>query len=412
MQARLLQCRVDWLTVAFQGTLSAGELRTLEAYQQLARSTGTPLEYSVAGSPFRLDTKGAAGKPFRLTNADATILVGLDQHDWCVVISPRAVFLATTPLPVVLATLRALADHFLGGPKRAERVRRLDLCADATGFDFRAEDAEAFVGRARGLVRCETRELSTAEGGRLTGFRFAVGNPISARIYDKTEELRAKYDDEHEKARTERAAYRAAGWDGESAIWRLEFQLMGDALDQLGLRNPEGLEDKLDAVWRYLAGGGAKGGWLRLTEIASATRAHRRRLDPRWAVFQGAEFREAALSAAERVHGRRGGVPPGQALGAVLSCLAASGKLRDVGGMTPERALAEDLFRFAEMVFGEPARVRKYLEQRAAAAAAAATAVGAPPHATGRQDRGLRSDWGPFGQTRAAACNQANLRGR
>ena len=154
----------------------------------------------------------------------------------------------------------------------------------------------------------------------ITGFSVSTGNPISARMYDKTEELRVG--GREEKRAIEHARWLRAGWSGESRVTRVEFQHRGTFLDEVKLRDPEQLSSKLDAVWQRDTR------WLRIVDRTTASRLHHCRLDPRWSAVQDVVFSHRAEPIVRER--RRGGASPTHVAGAALSRLAAMGLIRRI----------------------------------------------------------------------------------
>ena len=361
----LLQASVDALKLAFRVALAETELARMARFLD----AGEPAGYEVSGDEFELRTIAGKSAKFVLSNANATVCVGADQHDFCITVDFRALFLRTTSLTVVVEYAKALARQFAATDPEEIRVRRVDLCADATGFVFSREDEDHFVTRARRKVRYQapdkvfTRKRS--EGVHLTGFAVAPGNPLHVRIYDKTEELFAVQGRDSEKTRTEFAAFRASGWDGASAVWRVEAQLRGPVLQELNAGTPEALAKSLDSLWHYVVGSDdvRAVAWIRLVDRRSSNRIERCQTDERWRWYQSAVF--SGQVAVERVHGSHGGVAPENALGAVLSLLAASSNLRDPGEeQTPRELVLSDFARCAEVIAANPRLLRSYRRRR------------------------------------------------
>lgn len=348
---RLVGARVDTLHAAFRVSV-AGPLwaALLEAKKTAGKTDGKQVAADVAGVPWAVQSRGSSsGYPLILKNADATVLVR--QHDerdetgavagpgWSVEIQVRAAFLATRPFRDVIEFCRriaaAFAEHTTGPAIRAERVRRLDLAVDVEfGEDsgFTTEDRGSFVGRPKkpvdyvpGGENHDTRtHWAKRKEVKLTGFSFALGAAFSARLYDKTEELR-RYEPDHEKQQIERSLWTAQGWEGGD-VWRLEFQARTEALNEMEIRTLDHAEKQLDSVWSY-----ATSKWLRLVDKASATRGHRASLDARWAPFADAIF-SAAHDPISRARMKRGGVSKSQACGTVLSYMASLGSLPEPSG--------------------------------------------------------------------------------
>lgn len=363
---RLLQSSVDALWVAHKGGLNDVELSRMARAANAGR-TG----FQVGSELFELEVHEGRTARFLLRNAACTVVVARDFYNFGVVVEFRALYLRTTPLREVLAHSARLASHFMPTVHEA-RVRRLDLCADATGLMFQRDDEDRCVTRARRKVRFQAPERSftrrTKGESSLTGFFIAPKNPLSVRIYDKTEELLAVQGEDSEKTRTELAAYRAAGWDGLSPVWRVEAQLRSPVLKELGVQSPLDLVTSLDGIWRYVVGRECEDAraWVRFVESGTATRAERCTTDDRWRIYQGARF--DGERAVERVQGSAGGVPAEQALGAMLSFLGANGGLLAADGEAmPLEQLRSDARAFAERLATRPNLLEGYSRKRQAA---------------------------------------------
>lgn len=360
--------RVDALIVAWRARPFAPVVDALAACERLR--AGAEHAYPLAGVPLAWRLHGSiwVGK-----NADVTVrLEPLASKGWCLAAEARAILLMSAGAEVALARLRELLSAasagsavVVGRPHDGERLRRLDLAADVAGVRFDDDDRDQWAGRFRRAVRYHRGAPQVKHYGRAssagwqpTGLAVGFGQPLSVRLYDKTEEL-AQLHHETEKQATEHARWQSNGWQG-SRVWRLEAQLRGDVLDELGIRDPDVALRKVDAVWRYLFGApGERAGWMRLGR-QGATRKRRAGVDPRWVVYQSAVFRARAEAPAERVRKPRGGAEPITALGTVLSTLAARGLL-ETGlppDLYPEETLKRDLERFCAVVMEEVATRR------------------------------------------------------
>lgn len=125
---------------------------------------------------------------------------------------------------------------------------------------------------------------------------------MAARLYDKTEEIKASGKDYL------RTLWQAKGWDGVAPVYRLEFQFRNEALRQFGCHRYPDVLDRLAGLWRY-----ASEDWLRLT-IPNADDATRSRwpLHPLWIALQAVQWDgERQL---ERVAVELGKVPPDRRL--------------------------------------------------------------------------------------------------
>lgn len=199
---------------------------------------------------------------------DLTLMVGDSRDELTVVVEFRAIFLATTSIEAIIDLGERIAARYIEGSPTEARVWRVDLCADATGLTFTREDLKGFVGRVRRMADYHCNGYSKKAAGhiRFTGYSFAQGNPLSVRLYDKTEELRAQHAVDSEKELTETRHFLENGWDGVSPVWRIEAQFKSEALKSLGMQSTASLRKNLDRLWAYVVGTeDNRDGWLRLT---------------------------------------------------------------------------------------------------------------------------------------------------
>lgn len=351
--ARSLGCRVDYLTIAFAVELHDDALRLLRQRSTHAREFGGgSAEFVIADLIAELRPSRDAGVDrWSIRNGDLRGKIGTrEPGGWNVELHVRAAYLATHTLAQSIELCERAAAAL--GPVRARRIRRVDLCADFAGFDLTGELAERWMIPRRGRLGDFRAEIDDLDDlgflperrtfrdaiGHVTGFTFCAGGVCSARVYDKTAELQLS--GREEKRAIERARWSCHGWDVDAAdpeqVTRVEYQLRGEALDDLDLRDPyrdrhgrdRGLGDVLDPIWRYLTQK-----WLRLLGASreellagSRRRADRIPIDPRWRVVQATTFVHEHAQIAERCR-RRGGATHEQALGAALSALAGAGRL-------------------------------------------------------------------------------------
>jgi hypothetical protein len=365
---KLLQASVDALKLAYR--LALDEV-TIGLFEAMVGDSSEPSTYTIDGEPFEL-RRPVAGQPrFLLVNATKTVIVGQHVTGFPVHVEFRALYLRTQPLAQLIEEGERIARYFAASEVAECRVWRVDLCADATGFVFCRDDERNCVTRARRQIRFQAPEKVYTGRRRsdsiVTGFVIAPGNPLSVRIYDKTEELFAVHGRGGEKTRTELAAYRAAGWDGQAAVWRVEAQFRATSLRELGAGTPAELLTKLDSLWHYVVGhpGEASGAWLRLV-VRDANRVERCSTDPRWRAYQEAQF--LGREPAERVEGSNGGVSIEQMVGDVLSCLGSRRSLRAAPKEDSGRKLLrEDFARAAELALLLPYVRQRYAARREAA---------------------------------------------
>jgi hypothetical protein len=151
-------------------------------------------------------------------------------------------------------------------------------------------------------------------GKRLSGVTWSPGGAISFVQYDKTLEGRLRH------KRFMEAIWRAAGWDGKTAVIRHEARLRRDALRTLGL--PPEVQGSLDdpwtflehvgEVWAYIVGqlsieetvttcaaldSRVDIAWIRRVVPDADTNRSRWPTDPVWQLVQAAPFTDAPTKA-------------------------------------------------------------------------------------------------------------------
>jgi hypothetical protein len=313
------------------------------------------------------------------------------EPGWTIEVTWYAQALADFGLELALAESAALAGNC--GEVFEARTRRIDLCADVEGWAIQAEDLDRIVKRPRAKcgreddgvptegdlrIKRRTSKERAEDGARLhadgphhrrrfTGFSVGRSGCIMSRVYDKRVEL--EQDTHGEKRAREEERWRAAGWDGESRVTRVEFQLRGVALKELGIQNPDvavtprfehrpftdkrgkkrsrpvlvgydpiqvkgedgsertaSLGDRLDSIWATCLQ------WVRLVEPGYSRKgnplpASRLSDDPRWGLLRSVSFSDARTARPiKRVRDRKP-ASAAQMFGCMLSRAAREGML-------------------------------------------------------------------------------------
>ena len=207
----------------------------------------------------------------------------------------------------------------LGVVEEPANISRVDLYAD-----FCADCAmDAFEPLRDWVTRVETMSLHYSYG-RFSGWSFGSGGDIVARLYDKTLEVEKK---SHKFYLHE--LWKAAGWNGESQVWRMEFEAKRAALVSLQLPKLSHLLPNQAALWRYLTEN-----WLRLT-VPAETDGNRARWSnhPLWDFIAAAFDTEEEQSRLQRFNPAR--LPEDErlfvhGLGGITSFMASRG-IEDLG---------------------------------------------------------------------------------
>lgn len=356
--------RVDALTVAFRVALDEELVAALEARANVAREHGRAsfafrtlrgeLAHSRASRTWHVTNEAAGWRVMVDCKASGAIDLpnGERLPGWTVEVVWYAQVLADLPhVGVAVERARVLAEGL--GSVLDARVRRVDICADVAGASVLPEDVDRLVRRARAKVTAHgvEREIEGplfagttshhANKRQISGISVCPGGALMARLYDKRRELAQQPEG---KRLAEESRWKDRGWDGEAPVLRVEFQIRGTAVKELGIRDPsaphdaatgvlfkgERLEHRIDPIWQKCLE------WTRLvvpgTPRPGKRYAHADRLsdcadDPIWGLLRRVRFLEgSALRVATRRR-IRGGASSAQALGCVLSILGHEGEL-------------------------------------------------------------------------------------
>lgn len=156
-------------------------------------------------------------------------------------------YLAHQRPEAIVKELSAIIETF--GVVDPPSLSRVDLFVDFQS-EFEMEDfrRECWVTRAGGFD-------THARMGQFTGYSIGLGGAIGGRLYNKTLEIKKSkktYFDE---------LWQRGGADPSRPIWRLEFEVSREILNELRILNFDGLMRNQGGIWAY-----ATQTWLRLTE--------------------------------------------------------------------------------------------------------------------------------------------------
>lgn len=328
---RLVQQRVDWLTLAYR--LEGVDWPALDLRATEARELACPVAWAgrVGGYVLALQPSSRAGRIQWATGDAHGMVCRSAAGGWVLEVVVRPIVLALHGLAGAVDLAQRIAETF--GAVAATRVRRVDLATDWQGWEFFEDELRRWVAWSTTRVTehakfSEHDQADVSDAGELaaevsatTGYPSGVvvgrGN-LLCRIYDKTRELAVKR--ARDKEELEHAVWKANGWDGSARMVRVEFQLRGAALDELKIRDPKKLLALLDPVWQYCTRR-----WLRCAVPDTASRRARWETDERWEAVRAVTW-VAPTGVAVRVR-RRGTVTVGHVLGVCRSYLAGLGKL-------------------------------------------------------------------------------------
>jgi hypothetical protein len=223
-------------------------------------------------------------------------------------IQPRAEFLHGIGPRATVDTITDLLESECGAV--ILQVSRIDLFTDVQGWSLSGDDRSAFV--------CRAAELNTSEVHQdLTGLRFGKRSTgtINARIYNKTEELKASG-----------AQYWKGIWgeafDPDLPVHRIEFEVARGALREFQLSNPHAVLDATGSLWTYLTQ------WLSHRVATNDATRSRWPVSPYWEEVCRASLADGSWGLNRTYQGKQCG-EMGKTLPALIGYLARFGALSD-----------------------------------------------------------------------------------
>ena len=250
---QILRPAIDSLYLSYPGTLAANREQELKSLKLTAQSddeavkstaqlrVGTHL-FEVLGRGQQKFPYILAGNNFRIQLTAASSVTLPMAY---VQVSSEA--LTHEPLEGLLKQILFVL-HSLGLVTGVPSVSRVDLCVDFTSpIAVDSWKHNAWVTRAH-------KKTQYYQLNRFSGWTIGMGGAMSARLYDKVLEI------ERSGKEYLKEIWSDADWNGDSPVWRLEFQFQQLVLKQLGVVSVDDLTKHLQGLWRY-----ATKDWLRLS---------------------------------------------------------------------------------------------------------------------------------------------------
>ena len=243
---------VDSLYLSYPGIIELARDLELRRLKELAKSEleseNAEALYEMPEHLFAVQDKGSGRFPFVLVdNAYRISLSGNNAASMPLAsVQIKSDWLVNKGVIGACAELDVIIEQF--GKREDSKVSRADLFVDFTcSFPFDSLPVTSWVSRAR--------RISTHTMGRaFTGYSIGLGGDISARLYDKTREIKESGKDYL------KSLWIDQGWDQISPVWRLEFQFKRRVLTEHEAGTVEDLMARLGALWRY-----STTSWLKLT---------------------------------------------------------------------------------------------------------------------------------------------------
>ena len=251
--SQILCAGVDSLYLSYRGRLRGDIARKLDRKKEQAASddAGSELLAQLQLGEGTFEVLGHGRGKFQYVLKDDRFSIQLSNRPqsqlpvaYCQISS--ALLLAEGP-EAASEALRGVLEQLIESDDWWASVSRCDVFVDATApFNLGEIRRGDWVCRARRI-----QEFGTVN--HCTGFVFGGGGDLSARVYDKTEEIKTS-GKEYMKT-----VWYEAGWDLKQTVIRTEFQLRGPALKSLEFGNLDQLINDTGALWRYCTTE-----WLRL----------------------------------------------------------------------------------------------------------------------------------------------------
>jgi len=279
---------IDSLYVSYRGLLKEGLKEYLEEKKELAQSDEeneqAMARMTIEGHNFEVMDKGGMGYQFILVDNWYNIKVSGSKRKVHpnIYVQIKSEFLTCYGPDISIKELRKVVSKLLEGIEK-ETISRSDIFVDfITDEVLEMIENISWVARAKKLAKYW-------DGSPLTGYSIGLGGIISARIYDKTVEIKVSHKDYLKEI------WEKEGWDKLQKVWRLEFQLKRTCLKEMSVNTFSNLMEKVNALWAYCASD-----WLRLAVKDDTVNRARWKTHPMWKKIQGVRINEGKFNSIVR----------------------------------------------------------------------------------------------------------------
>lgn len=261
-----LRCGVDTLEATFEGTLDPEFVEELERRKTRAQQVNEADQTMLAGMPFDLLPKGQGFWPYMLRNEEMIVWLGVAKHVPAMKVRLLAEGLASMGADKLWAKAREVADD-LGLVFRS--CSRLDIALDWQGHWFTPEEMRHIV--CPSGFRPVYPSIDKPET-----YQFGQQDMV-VRVYNKSVEI-VKHRHEWWKL-----IWRICpGYDAGLPVYRVETQMRGPVLRELGYGSVERIFDELPEIFSY----GLT--WCSLRVPTDGINTGRWLEDPRWEALRTA----------------------------------------------------------------------------------------------------------------------------
>ena len=273
--AQILAAGIDSLYLSYPGGLRHSWDFELEYRKRLARSPDrdqrSEAQVLLGDSLFRVEAFGSRRFAYILQGDFFRIEVSAigNKSRPMAYVQIASELLWQAPLPDILEKLSTFM-HTLGHLTGEPLVSRVDLCMDfVTGKPLHEIREEDWVCQAKKIRRY-------TDDRQFTGFDIGLGGSLSARLYNKSREI-VESGKEFFKD-----LWSLGGWDSVAVVWRLEFEIKRERLNDFGINSVTDLLQRVQSTWSYCSET-----WLRLPmpNVLDSNRA-RWATDALWLMLQ------------------------------------------------------------------------------------------------------------------------------
>ncbi len=264
---------IDSLYVSYKGRLKEGLSGLLKEQKTLAQSDDEKKQalatITIEGHNFEVSDKGARYYSYILVDNWYQIKItdSKKQSIPTIYVQIKSELLNCLGHEYAICKLREIVNKLLIVVE-GELISRSDIFADfVTDADLERIEKKSLV--------TKTRKIDKHWDGGFTGWSIGLGGVISARLYDKTVEIR--------KSRKEYLweIWGKSGWDTLQRVWRIEFQLEREFLKQMSIKTYTDLLSKVNDIWRYCTYD-----WLKIAIDNGTQNRTRWEIYPLWKMIQ------------------------------------------------------------------------------------------------------------------------------
>jgi len=255
---KVLRIGIDSLYLSYAGELSPALDYDLAGKKLLAQSRDSKhralAQWEVGDHIFEVSDRGQGVKGqggFAYVLSDNAFRIALSSSTSrsmpLAYVQVSSTYLAHQGPEAAVADLTAIIATF-GEAEEYPVISRADIFADfQTNLEMEGFPRNAWITRAGSINTYSVK-------GEFTGYTIGQGGPISSRLYKKSFEI------QQSRKLYFLDLWARTGMNWNMAVWRQEIQVERQVLQQLGIRNLEGLMREVGGIWGY-----ATQTWLRLS---------------------------------------------------------------------------------------------------------------------------------------------------